>query len=69
MKLGLTMGDPNGIGPEVLLRALPQLQPFDGWEPLIFGDLEVLESVAALDSESDRLRRYVTDFLEQIRTA
>ena len=47
MKLGLTMGDPNGIGPEVLLRALPQLQPFDGWEPLIFGDLEVLESVAA----------------------
>ena len=29
----------------------------------------VLESVAALDSESDRLRRYVTDFLEQIRTA
>jgi len=46
MKLGLTMGDPNGIGPEVLLRALAQLQPFDGWEPLIFGDLEVLESVA-----------------------
>lgn len=47
MKLGLTMGDPNGIGPEVLLRAVAQLQPFDGWEPLIFGDLEVLESVAA----------------------
>ena len=46
MKLGLTMGDPNGIGPEVLLRALAQLQPFEGWEPLIFGDLKVLAAVA-----------------------
>ena len=56
MKLGLTMGDPNGIGPEVLLRALTQLQPFDGWEPLIFGDLEVLESMAAQLGSSLRLQ-------------
>ncbi len=45
--LGLTLGDPNGIGPEVTLRALKELAPFDGWQPLIFGDLEVLEAVNA----------------------
>ena len=40
--IGLTMGDPNGIGPEVLLRALKLMHPFQGWKPLIFGDKEVL---------------------------
>ncbi len=49
--LGLTLGDPNGIGPEVTLRALKELAPFSTWQPLIFGDLEVLQAVnAALGS-------------------
>ena len=37
IKIGLTMGDPNGIGTEVLLRALQIMHPFQDWEPLIFG--------------------------------
>ncbi len=40
--IGLTMGDPNGIGPEVLLRALKLMHPFHDWNPLIFGDKEIL---------------------------
>jgi|GEM_PF-4185814 len=28
INIGLTMGDPNGIGPEVLLRALENMHPF-----------------------------------------
>ena len=36
------MGDPNGIGPEVLLRALKSMYPFENWMPLIFGDYEIL---------------------------
>ena len=42
IKIGLTMGDPNGIGAEVLLRALQFMHPFQDWEPLIFGDLKIL---------------------------
>ena len=44
-KIGLTMGDPNGIGPEVLIRALKFLYPFQQWEPLIFGDTEILNEM------------------------
>ena len=32
VKIGLTMGDPNGIGTEVLIRALQFLHPFQNWE-------------------------------------
>ncbi|MGK5094714.1 4-hydroxythreonine-4-phosphate dehydrogenase PdxA [Deltaproteobacteria bacterium TL4] len=43
--LGLTMGDPNGIGPEIIVKALTQMIPFQGWVPLVFGDLKVLNAV------------------------
>ena len=39
------MGDPNGIGPEVLLRALENIHPFEAWQPLIFGDTEILREM------------------------
>ena len=45
IKIGFTMGDPNGIGPEVLIRALHFLHPFNKWEPLIFGDLEIIKEI------------------------
>ena len=41
--LALTMGDPNGIGAEVMLKALDRLSPIRNWKPLIFGDFRVLE--------------------------
>ena len=43
--LALTMGDPNGIGAEVMLKALYRLSPIRNWKPLIFGDFRVLEKV------------------------
>ena len=42
IKIGLTMGDPNGIGAEVLIRALQFMHPFQDWNPYIFGDYEIL---------------------------
>ena len=45
INIGLTMGDPNGIGPEVLLRALENMYPFQAWQPLIFGDPEILSAM------------------------
>ena len=40
--LALTMGDPNGIGAEVMLKALDRLSPIRNWKPLIFADFRVL---------------------------
>ncbi len=42
--VGITMGDPAGIGPEVTLKALGQVFRF--CRPVILGDLEVLEETA-----------------------
>lgn len=42
MNLGMSIGDPCGIGPEVLLQALQAPLPH-GVSPVIFGPLEILE--------------------------
>jgi 4-hydroxythreonine-4-phosphate dehydrogenase len=42
MKIGITIGDPAGIGPEVILKAL-QEPLADEIEPVVFGSRQVLE--------------------------
>jgi len=44
--LGLTMGDPAGIGPEICLRALRELAVLARCVPVLFGDAAVLKRVA-----------------------
>jgi 4-hydroxythreonine-4-phosphate dehydrogenase len=44
--LGLTMGDPAGIGPEICLRALRDPKMCKICTPVLFGDLEVVKKVA-----------------------
>lgn len=44
--LGLTMGDPAGIGPEICLRALREPSVLKMCTPVLFGDIGVLERVA-----------------------
>jgi 4-phospho-D-threonate 3-dehydrogenase / 4-phospho-D-erythronate 3-dehydrogenase len=43
--LGLTMGDPAGIGPEICLRALHQPEVLKRCMPVLFGDAGVLRRV------------------------
>jgi 4-hydroxythreonine-4-phosphate dehydrogenase len=43
--LGLTMGDPAGIGPEICLRALNEPRVLKMCVPVLFGDAGVVESV------------------------
>lgn len=45
--LALTLGDVAGVGPEVLVRALSSMSLLH-WQPLIVGDLEVVQRAAAL---------------------
>ena len=44
--LGLTMGDPAGIGPEICLRALSEPAVLKICTPVLFGDVAVLKRVA-----------------------
>ena len=37
-KIGITMGDPTGIGPEIIVKALLKRTLFQVCRPLIFGD-------------------------------
>ena len=41
-KIGITMGDPTGIGPEIVVKALSMEDPFRSCRPIVFGDREVL---------------------------
>lgn len=40
--IGITMGDPTGIGPEIIVKALSQKALFGVCRPVIFGDQGVL---------------------------
>lgn len=40
--IGITMGDPTGIGPEIIVKALSMEEPFQTCRPVVFGDREVL---------------------------
>lgn len=44
--LGLTMGDPAGIGPEICLRALKEAKVLEHCTPVLFGDAAVLKRAA-----------------------
>lgn len=43
--LGISIGDPTGIGPEVTVKALAQM-PEDDWRYLLIGDAELLRGVS-----------------------
>jgi 4-hydroxythreonine-4-phosphate dehydrogenase len=40
--IGITMGDPTGIGPEIIVKALSMKEPFQACRPIVFGDRGVL---------------------------
>jgi 4-hydroxythreonine-4-phosphate dehydrogenase len=46
--IGITMGDPNGISPEIVVKALNSAEVTDVCSTVIYGSREVLESAAKL---------------------
>jgi 4-phospho-D-threonate 3-dehydrogenase / 4-phospho-D-erythronate 3-dehydrogenase len=46
--VGITMGDPTGIGPEIIVKALAMKEPFEACRPIILGDREVLSRAVNL---------------------
>jgi 4-hydroxythreonine-4-phosphate dehydrogenase len=46
--IGITMGDPAGVGPEVVMKALARAEPYSFCRPLVIGDRRRLEKAAAI---------------------
>jgi 4-hydroxythreonine-4-phosphate dehydrogenase len=43
----MTLGDPAGIGPEIVVKALSEKDCFDASRPLVYGDSSIVERAAA----------------------
>ena len=54
--IGITMGDPAGIGPEITLKALNKKEVTDICRPLIIGDVKVIEAASAFSQLKVKLR-------------
>ncbi len=50
--LAITMGDPSGIGPEIVLKALAHAAVFARCRPLVIGDRRILERAAGWVGQS-----------------
>ncbi|HMK74723.1 MAG TPA: 4-hydroxythreonine-4-phosphate dehydrogenase PdxA [Thermodesulfobacteriota bacterium] len=50
--VGITMGDPTGIGPEIIVKALSMEEPFHACRLIVFGDLEVLSRAIRIQNLS-----------------
>jgi len=55
--IAVTIGDPAGIGPEVVLGALEDADLYEVCRPLVIGDASVLERVAGLVGRKPVLHR------------
>ena len=51
-RIAITMGDPAGVGPEIIIDALSQKETYDKCNPLVTGDATIIAQYAkALDSQ------------------
>ena len=53
--IGITMGDPTGIGPEIIVKALSTEEPFRVCQPVVLGDREALSRAIRIQSLSTTL--------------
>ena len=47
-RIGITMGDPAGVGPEVVMKALAHRDTYESARPIVIGDAKRLERAAAI---------------------
>jgi 4-hydroxythreonine-4-phosphate dehydrogenase len=56
-RLGITVGDVAGVGPEIIVRALAEPAVRDRIDPVVFGPADVLQRAAALVGSPLRFHR------------
>ncbi len=54
--IGVTMGDPAGIGPEIVVKALSKPALYEVCRPVVFGDLKLLKHTADQLKEAVKLQ-------------
>jgi len=62
--IGITMGDPTGIGPEIIVKALSMEEPFQACRPIVFGDREVLSKAIQMQNLATTLE-IIDEFPEE----
>lgn len=55
--LGITMGDPGGVGPEICAKALAEPEIYTLCRPLIIGDAEIMANAVTFCSLSQSINR------------
>jgi 4-hydroxythreonine-4-phosphate dehydrogenase len=58
--VGITMGDPAGIGPEIILKALKQARIHSACNPLVFGTTRFLAKLERYESAEITFRKIKT---------
>ncbi|MCF8024096.1 MAG: 4-hydroxythreonine-4-phosphate dehydrogenase PdxA [Desulfobacteraceae bacterium] len=54
--IGITMGDPVGVGPEIICMALARPWIFDKVRPLVIGDAGVMKLAAGITGKDQKIR-------------
>jgi len=60
VRLGITMGDPSGIGPEIIVKALADMSPEERVTAAVVGNLDLLKRADAVVGSK---LRFNTDYL------
>ncbi len=53
--IGITMGDPSGVGPEIILKALMDKKLYEICVPVVIGDENIMNSARKIFSESESI--------------
>lgn len=51
--IGITMGDPASIGPEITVKALAKKHIYEKCHPVVIGDLDVMKAAAVIVGQTD----------------
>ena len=51
--IGITMGDPAGIGPEITVKALAHSSVYDNCRPIVVGDVKMIEQAIRFVGRND----------------
>jgi len=63
--IGITMGDPSGIGPEIIAKALNERSIHDICRPLVIGDAQTMRAALELVSGTSKVKS-ITDVGESL---
>src|ERR1700724_4495980 len=58
--LAITMGDPGGIGPEIIAKALAHAEVYDQSRPLVIGERRALEAAIRITGRPLEVRSVKT---------